>query len=305
MAVNYTTNLGLGQPVTGTESGTWGDDVNNAVTSYLDIAIAGTATYTSSSFTLNQLTLTNSQGTSAGTNIGPTTAQYCVLSVGSLSANVTIVAPSVSKTYLVTNTDTTYTVTIKAAGQSGTTLFPGEKALVYFNGTDYAKLLTTISGIPSGGIIMWSGSIATVPLGWYLCNGSNGTPDLRNTFVIGAFQDNAGISNTTITGANTKTGGSKDSIIPFHTHTFTGTALPTHTHNYNDTGAYPGGSGADTSAVVTGLAANRATTASSAGTPAGTNSNATSTNWQGDATVTNINNANLVPYYALAYIMKA
>ena len=41
MTVNYTTNLALGQPVTGTESGTWGDDVNNSVTSYLDIAIAG------------------------------------------------------------------------------------------------------------------------------------------------------------------------------------------------------------------------------------------------------------------------
>jgi len=40
--------------------------------------------------------------------------------------------------------------------------------------------------IPSGSIIMWSGSIGSIPVGYYLCNGSNGTPDLRDRFVIGA-----------------------------------------------------------------------------------------------------------------------
>lgn len=40
--------------------------------------------------------------------------------------------------------------------------------------------------MPSGGIIMWSGSVGSIPSGWYLCNGSNGTPDLRNRFIVGA-----------------------------------------------------------------------------------------------------------------------
>jgi hypothetical protein len=40
--------------------------------------------------------------------------------------------------------------------------------------------------IPSGSIIRWSGSIGSIPVGYYLCNGSNGTPDLRDRFVIGA-----------------------------------------------------------------------------------------------------------------------
>jgi len=40
--------------------------------------------------------------------------------------------------------------------------------------------------VPSGSIIMWSGSIGSIPVGYYLCNGSNGTPDLRDRFVIGA-----------------------------------------------------------------------------------------------------------------------
>lgn len=42
------------------------------------------------------------------------------------------------------------------------------------------------TAMPSGGIILWSGSIASIPSGWYLCNGSNSTPDLRDRFVVGA-----------------------------------------------------------------------------------------------------------------------
>ena len=49
--------------------------------------------------------------------------------------------------------------------------------------------LNTLAGgaaVPTGGIIMWSGSVASIPSGWVLCNGSNSTPDLRNRFVVGA-----------------------------------------------------------------------------------------------------------------------
>lgn len=42
------------------------------------------------------------------------------------------------------------------------------------------------SGIPGGGIIMWSGSVSNIPEGWALCDGTNGTPDLRNRFIVGA-----------------------------------------------------------------------------------------------------------------------
>ncbi len=40
------------------------------------------------------------------------------------------------------------------------------------------------SGMPAGGIIMWSGTIASIPAGWALCNGANGTPDLTDKFII-------------------------------------------------------------------------------------------------------------------------
>ena len=58
-----------------------------------------------------------------------------------------------------------------------------------------SALVTTTAGVvqkiaaapvPVGGIIMWSGNVSNIPAGWKLCNGSNGTPDLRDRFIIGA-----------------------------------------------------------------------------------------------------------------------
>ena len=140
MTVNYTTLLALGQPVTGTESGTWRDDVNNAVTSYLDIASAGTLTFTGD----GAITLANTQGTNSATNIGSTSAQYAVLRFnGTLTLTKVVTAPSTSKIYLVDNaTSGGFGVTIKASGQTGYTVSAGTKAWVYFNGTDYVLVDT-------------------------------------------------------------------------------------------------------------------------------------------------------------------
>src|SRR5210317_1853229 len=69
------------------------------------------------------------------------------------------------------------------------------------------------SGFPTGGIIMWSGTIATIPSGWYLCDGTNSTPDLRNKFIIAADADDSGAAKTTITTSATQSGGSKDAIV--------------------------------------------------------------------------------------------
>jgi hypothetical protein len=177
-----------------------------------------------------------------------------------------------------------YNATPIANGGTGATTAAGARTNL-----DVAQ---AVFSVPSGGIIMWSGSIATIPTGWFLCNGSNATPDLRNKFIIGASVDNAGVSNTTITGTNTKSGGSKDATLVSHTHTFTGNALPTHFHSFSaiqggGSGSFPGGS--------FGSSYSSDTTAVSAGTPSGTNS-----------TIGNpATDANLVPYYALAFIMKS
>jgi len=141
MTITPTALLSLPLITTGTSSGTWGDEVDNGLTSYLDIAIAGAL---SVSFTANAITLANTAGTSASTGIVGTTAQYYILKCSSLAAASTITAPTLSKSYLVINSDATYAVTIKATGQSGVSIAAGEKALVVFNGTDYVKAASSV-----------------------------------------------------------------------------------------------------------------------------------------------------------------
>ena len=70
-------------------------------------------------------------------------------------------------------------------------------------------------GVPKGVIVMWSGSISNIPDGWILCDGTHGTPDLSDRFIIGAKQDDNGIAKTTITGSLTQLG---DGQLSSHNH---------------------------------------------------------------------------------------
>lgn len=162
---------------------------------------------------------------------------------------------------------------------------------VIYDGTQF-QLVNPANAVPSGVITMWSGTIATIPAGWYLCNGSNGTPDLRNKFIIGAYQDTAGVAYTTITGADTQTGGSKDAIAVSHTHTATSTVTdPGHNHTVTSTSSPPYNAGGN---AVMGPATQTTSTSTTGITVATTVASAGSSG----------TNANLVPYYALALIMK-
>ena len=135
-------------------------------------------------------------------------------------------------------------------------------------------------GVPQGAIIMWSGAINQIPEGWALCDGNDGTPDLRNRFIVGAGSGYAVAA----------TGGEAS-------HTLTIAEIPAHNHGVTDPGhihAYKNGSDTTSS----GYAAN-----TNNGTPTQSTENAT--------TGISINNAgggvahnNLPPYYALAFIMK-
>jgi hypothetical protein len=150
------------------------------------------------------------------------------------------------------------------------------------------------SGFPSGGIIMWSGTIATIPSGWYLCDGNNSTPDLRNRFIIGANADDGGAAKTNVTGSATQSGGSKDAIVVSHTHTATVTD-PGHTHTMNQINS---NLGCGASPVVS-------TSACGAASPMTNNSNTTGITVSNSTEGSSGTNANLPPYYALAFIMKA
>lgn len=159
--------------------------------------------------------------------------------------------------------------------------------------------------IPSGVIVMWSGSIASIPSGWYLCDGNNSTPDLRNKFIIAANADDGGVAKTSITGSATQTGGSKDAIVVDHTHTMTSAGSASGTLN----SAFLGDFGNFTSASgVFSLSQSYGNRSQGA---AGTGSLGLATLSIPDHTHTINNtgssgtNANLPPYYALAYIMKA
>ncbi len=152
------------------------------------------------------------------------------------------------------------------------------------------------SAFSTGMIMMWSGTIATIPSGWVLCNGSNGTPDLRNRFVIGAHSDTAGVAYSTVTGSNTQTGGTKDAINVSHSHTATSSVTdPGHVHRSNSNGA-PNGGGAG-AALTTGQSNQPGHDTLSATTGITVS---TSISTEGSSGT----NQNLPPYYALAFIMK-
>lgn len=90
--------------------------------------------------------------------------------------------------------------------------------------------------IPVGGIIMWSGTIANIPSGWALCDGTNGTPDLREKFVIGARVDSGGAAKANISGSLVQTGGNMnhDHGAGTGNHTLTTSQIPAHNHDYED-----------------------------------------------------------------------
>jgi hypothetical protein len=139
MTITPTALLSLPIITTGTESGTWGDVVDNGLTSYLDIAIAGGLAI---SITTTDVTLANTAGTSSVTNIGSTTAQYAILNVsGAMTAARSLILPSSSRQYVINNTCTGgYVLTVKGAATTGITLRNGESAQVAWNGSDFVKV---------------------------------------------------------------------------------------------------------------------------------------------------------------------
>jgi microcystin-dependent protein len=134
------------------------------------------------------------------------------------------------------------------------------------------------NGVPRGAIIMWSGAINQIPSGWALCDGTNGTPDLRDRFIMGA-------------GNNYAIG----DIGGESSHVLTVTEMPVHTHiqnahghqmlvQGNDGTTRTRGGGVGTSYTVDSGVLQSTATNQNAGGGAGHN--------------------NLPPYYALAFIIK-
>lgn len=175
MTVTYTNNLKLGLPTTGTEPGTWGNVVNDQITTLVDQSISGTVSLTS--MIDANYTLLNADG-----NLGTNEARYMALLVPSsltLTAARNIIVPSTSKTYIVKNATTGgFSVTVKTSAGSGVEVPNGRTMLLYCDGPNVFVAFDTINTVSQNG-----GQLA----------------GLRNRIINGAMkidQRNAGASQT-------------------------------------------------------------------------------------------------------------
>jgi hypothetical protein len=82
------------------------------------------------------------------------------------------------------------------------------------------------AAMPAGFIGLWSGAATAIPGGWLICDGTNGTPDLRDRFIVGAGLDYG-------VGA---TGGSVGQSITVNGHALAWSEMPAHNHGVNDPG---------------------------------------------------------------------
>lgn len=241
--LSNTALLDLPLPVEGYFDGSWGDLVNYSLTNYLDIAIAGTSTFTGD----GAVTLDNTAGDDNATNITANSGQYAIIKVaGTLTTTKiitvgTVSSPAVSKSYILDNAATGGTVTFKAYGQTGISVAVGEKCVVYFNGTDFVKVassvadgVTSVTGTGNVNGITLTGTVTStgnLTLGGTLAN-VNLTSQVTGTLPIA--NGGTGTSSTTfanlatnVTGtlpvANGGTGTSTPALVQGSGVTITGT----------------------------------------------------------------------------------
>jgi hypothetical protein len=319
MPSSYSPLLGFELPADGEQAGTWGQTTNKNIGALIEQAIAGVvgitladANYTLTDFNgvedesrhavivasgilsanrniiapANEKTYivtNNTTGgfsvvikTSVGTGVevrsGQTVTVYCNGTEFTLSG-----VPPVSPAFTGVPTAPT------AAPGTSTTQLATTQFVTLADAVVLAAAIAA-SAEPVGVIKAWFGTDTTVPAGWRICDGTGGTPDLRNRTLVGA----GGLYGL---GA---TGGSADAIVVSHTHTGTVDSNGAHTHligQVNATGIYAnvGGSGPNVSS-----SGNLSTNS------AGAHTHTFTTNSTGSSGT----NANLPPYYALFWIMK-
>lgn len=249
-------------------------------------------------------------GTTTGTSLAITPDTSGAMVIQTSGSN----AISISSSQAVTVAGT-----LAVTGTSTFTGIPsGPTAAIGTNTTQLATTGFVQATIPTGVIVMWSGSVASIPSGWLLCNGSSGTPDLRDRFIVGAGG----------TYAVAATGGSANAIVVSHTHTASsGGQSADHSHsgttgymNQNNVhshsleavvgrygyggqfgvrGDYPVPSAAQL--YDTGAVDINHTHSFTTGGVSANHTHAITVDAQGASGT----NANLPPYYALAYIMKS
>jgi hypothetical protein len=247
MATAATSLLGLALPVTGELSGTWGDTVNNSITSLVDSAIAGTTTLSSDA----DVTLTT-------TTLAANQAREAILlwtASGTVTRNIT--APAQSKAYIVINaTGSTQSIVLRGAGPTtGVTLVAGEKALCSWNGSDFVKIATTAtaSSFSAGttGLTPSTATTGAITLAGTLGTANGGT-NLTSFTSGGAVYASSTSALTTGTLPNTAGGTGQSSAFTQYgiTYASTTTALATTAAGTSTTVLHGNASGAPTFGAV-------------------------------------------------------
>lgn len=339
----YSSTLRLELIGNGEQSGTWGDTTNlnlgtlleSAITNVVDITFAN-ATYTLTAYNglpdESRNAVLNLIGTNSGAQnlIAPAVEKTYIVK-NATGAAVTIktsggagVAVPTGATQIVWCDGTDfYAATVSYSGATGTgnvvlaasPTFTGTPiAPTAAVGTDTTQVATTAfvrDIIPTGIISLWYGSIASVPSGWYLCDGSNGTPDLRDRFIVGAgstYSVAATGGSATLTPAGTisgTVGGTSltEAQMPKHYHLMLG---PNNVSSPQGSGSGVGVYGGGTPDDGTQAYGTYSTGGSAAsGTQTTGTSSGDSHTHSFSGTFTGTSETNLPPYYALAYIMKA
>lgn len=295
MTSTYTSDLRLNKQGVGDNNNTWGTVVNTQL-DLLDDSISGMVTVNVT--TGSNVTLSTANGTSDE-------ARKMILKLsGTPIANINIIVPAVSKVYVIEGGSFAgnFTVTIKPTSGTGVAFSAGECGVVACDGTNMLEIVKKSDSTPTGEIKMYSGSIASALVaypGWAFCDGTNGTPDLRDKFVIAARQDDSGVAKTNVTGSLTQSGGSiTSSADGDHNHggttgstTLTINQIPAHTHPMR-TALVPTGS--QTGRVADGGASDVQTGSAGGGLGHDHTISASGTHTH---TAT-------PPYYALVFIMK-
>ena len=156
---------------------------------------------------------------------------------------------------------------VTATGEYSITVGSDKKLIVNSSGVKEVKGTAEYYMVPKGGIIIWSGAANAIPDGWVLCDGTNGTPDLRGRFVLG------------YDGTTYNAGDSGGEAM----HTLTIAEMPSHNHvYYTGKGEDTTQSGYPANAEIGQLYQTLNTSSAGGGQP----------------------HNNMPPYYTLCYIMK-
>jgi len=264
MPSTFSPALRLELIASGSQSGTWGVTTNNNLGALIEQAFSGETTLnvTSADITLTALNGVPDQARSAVLLVTGTPGTTRVLTIPNVQKNYTVKnrsnatvqlktatgvafdVPTLAEAYVYCDgdnvitgrsiTDAANAFTSNTAPLNNVALTGVPTAPTAAAGTSTTQIATTAfvqTALPIGSVIMWFGTVGNIPAGWQVCDGTNGTPDLRDRFVVGAgttysVGDTGGTNSVTLT----------TSQIPGHTHSgTTATTGISHTHTFSAT----------------------------------------------------------------------